>query len=225
MDRNDKRSGRVVFMSQCLLNQNLRFPGIAVARGACADLVRLFMDQGIGIEPIPCLERIGWGGVSRKKYFRYQPLLLAQLPRPLEALVRMGARAWMMKYARHCRAEAETIAGHIRDYCAAGYEILGIIGVNDSPTDGVTKTIDLLSSAGRMKAMGIDTGTLSNPAYESMKDLIPSLCTDGPGIFITELKRILEHGGIQTTFVGYDPWRDPLNETERIAKHFNLRHQ
>ena len=222
MEYKDKRSGRVVFISQCLLNQNLRFPGIAIERGACHNLINLFINNGIGIEPIPCLERLGWGGVSRTKYFRYQPLILTHSSRPFETLVQLGMRIWILNYARLCKKEANKIVRHIHDYISSGYEIIGIVAVNDSPTDGVTKTIDLISSAKKLKSMGFESDELSNPTYEMMKILIPSLCTDGKGIFINKLKKQLENKRIQIQIIGYDPWVEPIQEVERIAKSLGL---
>ncbi len=56
----DKRGKKIIYLSRCLINQNLRFPGIAVSSGAITELISPIIENGIGIESLPCLERIAW---------------------------------------------------------------------------------------------------------------------------------------------------------------------
>ena len=208
MDFKDKRKGRIIYVSQCILNQNLRFPGIAVAAGACAELIGLFMKREIGIEPIPCLERLGWGGVSRKDYFRYQPLTLKYAQTPLFRFIRPFIGLWLYRYRLLCAREARKLARHIADYIESGYSVLGIVAANDSPTDGVTKTIDMAKAAERLVSMGVDPGVMADPSFEEMSKILPRLCTNGTGIFTEALKRELERKKIPVRIVGYDPWAE-----------------
>jgi hypothetical protein len=222
MDFKDKRKGRIVYVSQCILNQNLRFPGIAVAAGACADIVDLFLKSGIGIEPIPCLERLGWGGVSRKGYFRYQPLILRYAGTPLFGLIRPFIKLWLYRYRLLCTREAKKLARQIADYTRSGYSVIGIVAVNDSPTDGVTKTIDMSRAAERLLSMGVNPEVMSSPRLEDMKKVIPLLCEQGTGIFTAALKKELERRKIPVRIVGFDPWADATIESKRIAGELGL---
>ena len=53
---NDKRSGKVIFLSHCCLNQNAKVRGIAQYPGAIRPLVDLLLEQGIGIYQMTCPE-------------------------------------------------------------------------------------------------------------------------------------------------------------------------
>jgi hypothetical protein len=218
----DARQGRIVFVSQCILNQNLRFPGIALFPGACADVVDLFVKSGIGIEPIPCMERLGWGGVSRKGYFRYQPLILRYAGTPYFRLVRPLVRLWLYRYRLRCARHAKAVVRYIRDYVESGYTVIGIVAVNDSPTDGVTRTIDLVGAAERLAAGGVDPGVMNDPNLKTMARIMPLLCTQGTGILTARFMRELKRKKTYVKIVGYDPWADPAAETERIAAELGL---
>ena len=58
----DARSGRVVFVSHCLLNQNTRYLGGAFRPGAVHEVLDPFMQGGIGICQMPRPEQLAWGG-------------------------------------------------------------------------------------------------------------------------------------------------------------------
>jgi hypothetical protein len=218
----DKRKGIIVYASQCILNQNLRFPGIAVAAGACTEVVDLFVRSGVGIEPIPCLERLGWGGVSRRDYFRFQPLALKCAGTPYFRFIRPFVELWLYRYRLLCSREARKVARQIADYTTSGYSVIGIVAVNDSPTDGVTRTIDLSRAAERLLSMGVNPEIMSSPRIEEMRTIIPRLCEQGTGIFTVELKRELERKKTPIRIVGFDPWTDPKAETERIKAELDL---
>jgi len=218
----DKRNGNIVYVSQCILNQNLRFPGIAVAAGACADVVDLLLKNGIGIEPIPCLERLGWGGVSRKGYFRFQPVILKYVGTPWYRFLRPFVRLWLARYRLLCAREAKKLVRQIADYNESGYSVIGIVAVNDSPTDGVTKTIDMAKAAESLISMGVDPGIMADPSFEEMSKVLPRLCTNGTGIFTAVLQRELERKKVPVKIVGFDPWADSAAETEKIKTELGL---
>lgn len=214
----DYRSGRVVFISQCIANQNLRFPGIAVSSGAFEELLSMLVKSGAGIETVPCLERIGWGGISRRRYFKYQPLLLSRHSMPVSWILMLFTRLWLWNYGRVCGREASRVVSHIEDYIQHGYVIAGIISMNDSPTDGVTQTIDLMRSAEKIRSGGYDATGLLSADITRMREMIPALCERGEGIFMKRLRAKLEKRGIGINIIGFDPWADRKLEVERIAK-------
>jgi hypothetical protein len=53
----DDRSGRVVFISHFLLNQNTRYLGGAVCPGAVVDAIDSFVSGGMGIVQMECPEQ------------------------------------------------------------------------------------------------------------------------------------------------------------------------
>jgi predicted secreted protein len=219
----DKRRRKIVFVSQCILNQNLRFAGIAVAGGACVELVGMLMHHEIGIETLPCLERLGWGGVARRRFFRYQPLFSACAVTPLFGLVRPLGRLWLWRYGLLCRHEAGKVARDVADYVRSGYSVIGIVGVNDSPTDGVTRTIDLIESAQRLAEMGLGGEVFARPEGHDMKRVVAALCEAGSGIFTRALFRALKKRGIAVPIVDYDPWAEQATETARLARALRIR--
>ena len=52
----DCRSRRVIFLAHCLLNQNSISDGTAVYPAAFKDVLRLLMDNEIGVVQLPCPE-------------------------------------------------------------------------------------------------------------------------------------------------------------------------
>ena len=143
----DKRNHRIVFLAHCFLNMNTRFPEGAEFPGANVPLVELLLQSEVGIVQMPCpeflclgLEKTGWGVGS-------------------EAAIR-GA----------FRRVAETVADQVEAYLGGGYEILGIIGMNPSPSCGVEV------SKGRGTMLGLDRDT-SEKAEQ--------------GVFIQELTRLI----------------------------------
>lgn len=62
----DARSGQVVFVSHCMLNQNVRYQGGATRPGVVAEVVARLQRTGVGIVQMPCPEQPAWGGVDRR---------------------------------------------------------------------------------------------------------------------------------------------------------------
>ena len=87
----DNRKKEIIFLSSCILNQNNRFPGIAVHKGAINNLIEPFLKEGIGIEQLPCLECMGWGGVSRKNIFRFLPSIFRHSN---SKLMKLSSKIW-----------------------------------------------------------------------------------------------------------------------------------
>src|SRR5215207_7243130 len=62
----DARSGQVVFVSHCMLNQNVRYQGGATRPGAVDEVVARLQRAGVGIVQMPCPEQRAWGGVDKR---------------------------------------------------------------------------------------------------------------------------------------------------------------
>jgi len=62
----DERGGRVLFVSHCLLNENVRYQGGAGRRGAVDEIVDECRMRGLGICQMPCPEQRAWGGVGKR---------------------------------------------------------------------------------------------------------------------------------------------------------------
>lgn len=111
-----ERSKRIIFISHCILNQNTVVHPLARAKGAFKNIIEELMNNEIGIHQLPCPE--------------YN---------------HMGLRRYPMTKAEYDTYDFRTInkdialdtLGIIQEYLSNDYEILGIIGINESPTCGI----------------------------------------------------------------------------------------
>jgi predicted secreted protein len=223
MKFNDNRSQRIVFIGNCILNQNTRFPGIAVEKGTFSELIEILIQNGIGIEQLPCLECLGWGGIARKTYYKFQPIVLRFIDKKTFPIIKLFFNIWLYNFIRLCKKEATKVVKRIQDYSNNGYEILGIIASNDSPTCGVTQTIDLLDGAKKLKSLGFKKEDLENPDIKEMRNIIPALCIEGSGLFISPIITKLEKKNMKVKVIGFDPWAKSIKkEAERVSSLLNI---
>jgi len=107
---------RVVFVSHCLLNQvcrpaeSRRYPNVT------KELLELFTEAGIGIVQLPCPE-IEVIGINRK-------------PKTKQALDTNG-------YRSYCQKVSSLLLQQVEKYLKENYAVIGILGVEFSPTCGV----------------------------------------------------------------------------------------
>ena len=114
----DARSGEVVFVSHCLLNQNTRYLGGAVCPGVVGRGHRgPTYEDGTGIVQMPCPEQRVWGGVlkTRMLWLIQHPRIARAVPVVWPAVLRYVR--W--RYAHHARA----IAADVEDYQASGLSV------------------------------------------------------------------------------------------------------
>jgi predicted secreted protein len=202
----DQRSRDVVFVSHCLLNQNARFPGIAVRPGPVRELTGMLGEAGVGIEQLPCPEMSLWGGVNRRWVYGWlqgRPRPLVSLLRPVMPRLLGPARA---AYSLACSRMARRTAGTIADFQRGGCRVLGVIAMNDSPTCGLDKTIEITPQT--LEDMGNHLHDL--PA------ILPGLLTRGAGPFMRALRREVERRGLGVRFYAFNPWGSLGDEAERI---------
>ncbi len=115
----DNRSGKVIFLSHCCLNQNAKVRGIAGFPGAIRPLVELLLEHGVGIYQMPCPEmtylgNMRWGAVKD------------QYNNPM--------------FRRHCQRLAETVVDQAQNYLQCGYQVLGFVMMDGSPVCGLNRT-------------------------------------------------------------------------------------
>jgi len=148
----DVRERRIIFISHCWLNINTRFPQGAAFQGANTPLIKTLLDSGLGVIQMPCPEY----EVLGLEKFDYGEIVLE----PLRA-----------KF----REVAQIVIKQIQDYLALGYEIVGILGMNPSPSCGV----DVSKGKGTMLGTSRDTAE-----------------KEESGIFMDELKKLLKENGL-----------------------------
>jgi predicted secreted protein len=192
----DARSGQVVFVSHCLLNQNVRYLGGATRPGAVDEVVARLRRAGVGIVQMPCPEQRAWGGVD-KRYtmpaYGADHTTLRRLRRPATWLFLLYTR---LVYRRL----AGRVARDIRDYVRSGQTVQAVVGVDGSPSCGVRTTLDL--------AAVLDTIADREPSQLNPDDfnrrVIAAHARPGQGLFIVALRRQLRRRGIDVPFDEHD---------------------
>ena len=172
MFTHDARSKRVILLAHCLLNQNSVVFGKARRPGPVRELVELLVDAGVGMVQLPCPELTHYG---LRRFWAVRE----QFDNP-------GFRA-------HCRRIASEVAEVVEEYLRNGYEVLGFVGVNGSPSCGVTEH-------GSGDWMG-------DPRAAGDYRRAP-----GPGVFVEELARVLD-----VPLLEWD-WRDVEGSLRRLAE-------
>lgn len=148
----DRRQRRVIFISHCWLNINTRFPEGCAFEGANVLLITTLLDSGLGIIQMPCPE---YECLGLEKW-KYGEIITDDL--------------------RACfRKQAQVVLKQIKDYRDLGFEIVGVLGMNPSPSCGV----DVAKGKGTMLGTSRDTSEQAEP-----------------GIFIEELRDLLTNEGI-----------------------------
>lgn len=117
------RSKRVIFISHCILNQNTVVCPLARAKGAYIEIIETIMKNGIGIHQLPCPE--------------YRYLGIKREPLTKEEYETVEYR----KLNKNISIDTISI---MKEYIENGYEIVGLIGVNESPTCSISNTKGIL---------------------------------------------------------------------------------
>ena len=135
----DVRSGRVIFLAHCLLNENTRYLGGARRGGAVREILEPCLEQDVGIVQLPCPEQHAWGGVLKRRLLLFYGSQLALRYRLLRAVLPV-----LLWYTRRVyRRLAREAADQIQDYQKSGFAVLGIIGVDGSPSCGVHQNLQM----------------------------------------------------------------------------------
>ena len=150
---NDSRKRKVAFLTHCFLNINTRFPQGCAYAGANVPVINTLLKHDLGIIQMPCPEFLCMG-LEKEQY--------GEIP---EADL------------RQCFYDiAVGVVDQIEAYTKLGYEIVGVIGMNPSPSCGVE------SSKGKGTMLGLDRDTSEK---------------EEPGVFIEEMQKLVEERDIQ----------------------------
>lgn len=163
----DARGRRIAIVCHCLLNANAKVEGLSQYAGVHPLIGRL-AEHGIGVIQMPCAEMTALGmrrwGQTREQY---------------ESIA----------FTEHCRELAEQTAAQVREFARCGYDIVGLVGVDGSPTCGVNR-----SASG-------DWGGEYTP--DEWADVVREVGSDSrPGVHIEKLMELLEPLGVR--FVAID---------------------
>lgn len=128
----DERSKKVILVSHCILNQNAKIDRCAHYPGAMREVTQALLDAGIGIIQIPCPELL-YLGLDR------------QVEKDKETTVeseddRVGILMNKTVPKVLCGKISYDLIYQIKQYQLNGFTVVGMLGINGSPTCGVETT-------------------------------------------------------------------------------------
>nr|MDO8115617.1 hypothetical protein [Candidatus Sigynarchaeota archaeon] len=156
---------------------------------------------------------------QRKFIFKLLPLIYDKGKNPV---IHFFGRVWLSRYRTRCKSYAKRIAAEIKAWQQSGYKVLGIIAMDDSPTCGATRTVDLLVAIPSSKENGMTLADWISPSIEKMSRIIPSLLVPGRGIFLKELAGALETKHLNIAILGFNPWNTHEQEVARIMQNLEI---
>jgi uncharacterized protein YbbK (DUF523 family) len=192
----DERSKKVVFISHCLLNENVRYLGGAFRPGGVDEVVDELQRHGVGIHQMRCPEQRAWGGVLKRygvPLYDSKGTALYRARRPLVRLFTYYSKARFWVAARE-------VVKDIQDYVRSGFDVVGIIGISGSPSCGVCWTLDLNRSVeilGACPVSGLDRDAFN-------EKVIAANLVAGAGLFIASIRSQLERKNLEVPFYEHD---------------------
>lgn len=128
----DVRSKRIVLVAHCILNQNSISDGTADYPGTNENILKLLIQSKVGIIQMPCPELLCLG-LDRGNIHGRESNVVVENTRIRHELENCN-RVEMIKNL------VNPIVYQIEEYINNGFEVLGIIGINRSPSCGVNTT-------------------------------------------------------------------------------------
>ena len=206
----DEPSGRVIFVSHCLLNENTRYAGGAFRPGVVSELVSELARRGWGIYQMPCPEERAWGGVLKRRVlmaydskgsllYRFRASPASSVSSAIHGSCTGGSRAkWL--------GTSPTISAHSSRF-------IGVVGVSASPSCGVTTSLDLKKSFEVLASCPL---AQLNRAVMNERAVV-GCTTAGEGLFVQALKRQLDHRGLSVAFFEHDLLAEMRGQPQTIA--------
>lgn len=128
----DRRSKRLVFVAQCVLNQNAKLDRCAHYPGTIKEITKILVEHDIGIIQMPCPELLALG-LDRQTDPETNPSVESED-------TRIARRMASAEPNNLCRSLVQDLAYQMKEYLKHGFEIVGLIGINGSPTCGIETT-------------------------------------------------------------------------------------
>ena len=191
----DERSRKMILLSHCILNENSRYLGGAFRKGTIDEIVDLIQSKNIGIIQMDCPEQAAWGGVLK-------PLLWISVGNKdsfIFKLRRIIFPLFMLKTKRTYKKIAKRYVKLIEDYLQNDYNIIGVVGIDGSPSCGSSKILDLYQFE---LLADFNTKDIQREVFNEF--LYKKLLIKGEGIFIQEMKKILKQKRIMLNFYSHN---------------------
>ena len=128
----DKRSKRVLLIAHCIFNQNAKIDRCAHYPGSLPEVAEVLIDAGVGIVQLPCPELL-YLGLDRRVDRNAATTIESEDTRVAERMADAQGRAL-------CRELAGQLGYQVEEYRKNGFDVIGLVGINGSPTCGVETT-------------------------------------------------------------------------------------
>jgi predicted secreted protein len=125
----DARSKKVILVAHCILNQNAKIDRCARYPGAMREITQALLDAGIGIIQMPCPELLALG-LDREVVKDKETTIGSEDDRVGELMKKVLPKTM-------CQKISQDLVYQIKQYQQNGFSVVGILGVNGSPTCGV----------------------------------------------------------------------------------------
>jgi len=204
----DGRSKKVIFLSHCILNENTRYLGGA-CRGSCVrEIVEQCLDSDLGIVQMPCPEQHAWGGVTKRW------LLMAYGAKGtfLYHMRRLFLPLFLLYTKLIYRRLAKATADQVNDYLVSGYSVIGVVGIDGSPSCGVNTTLDFERSFELIASMDVGSVTA-----EQINAIIRQGLTDGRGLFTAMLQDELKKRRSDVPYRAHDLMAEIDGKTSTVG--------
>jgi len=129
---NDNRSKKIILTAHCILNQNSISDGTADCPGQFSEVLTILEENNIGIIQLPCPELICLGLDRNDKNGAAREVIIENSR--IRNLMSTDISIERMKKL------AEQIVYQVEEYKKYGFDIIGIVGINRSPSCGVETT-------------------------------------------------------------------------------------
>lgn len=182
-----KRKKKIILVSHCILNSNSKVEGLSQYEGIFKEIVDIIYDKGIGVIQLPCPEMTMYG-IKRWGHVKEQ----------FDTLF----------FREACKEMLKPIIGQTKSYLDTGYEVVGVVGIDGSPSCGVNFTC-----SGDWEGDDSSKDDI-NHKIKDLKEVSSS------GVFMEELKKYIEEYNISIPFVAINE-KDVFSSLESIKNFLN----
>lgn len=161
---------RIILVSHCIMNQYSKVESTCPKNPDIIRLLSFLMEKRIGIIQLPCPETHMYG---LKRWGHVKD----QFDTPF--------------FRSTSKDLLKPIVGQVKDYINNGYELLGIVAIEGSPSCGASKTCTGKEWGGDFKDIKVIEEKISKLVYG-----------DGKGVFMEELEKMLNIEEIEHRFLG-----------------------
>jgi len=128
----DVRSRKLILVAHCVLNQNSISDNTADFPGTYKEIVNLFLEYDLGIIQLPCPELMCLGLDRGDVHGAERPVIVEN--------TRIRSALSQSAPAQKLKTIVDQVVFQIEEYRKNGFALLGIMGINRSPSCGVETT-------------------------------------------------------------------------------------